>query len=177
MVNVREHTRGGAVVSAHSRLPHGSVVGGEFLAPNATPRARHFILMARALMYSDGMEDALRRVVAGSRHLSDGAVPFLAQIITKLAHTARIPLNDVEMHTVVVHLAGSIADLAEKLGRPSATANKRAQVEDIVEGVMAVLSGKVAGMVQQAQAMQGGGGDQGSGEAPQAPLLGSAANG
>ncbi len=181
MVNVKEHTRGGAKIAAHSRTPPGSIVGGEFVAPNATPQARHFILMARAAMYSKRLAPALHRVVAGSAHLSDGAVPFIAKLVVQLAHAARVPLNDVEIHTVVAHLAISIVQLALKMGRPSVKQDERAQTHDIIEGVMAVLSGKVSQMVQQSQAMQGG--QQGGPQAPPVPppqggpLLASAANG
>jgi hypothetical protein len=176
MVNVQEHTRGGAPIAAHTRNAPGAIVGGEFVAKEASPQARHFILMARALMYSDGMEDALRKAVAGGQYLSDGAVPFLSQLIVQLANKARIPLTDEDMHTVVVHLAGSLVDLADKLGRPSAK-DKRGQVEDIVEGVMAVLSGKVAAMARQAQGGSQGTDNDADGDGQLAPLLASAANG
>lgn len=151
MVNVRPHVKqSGAEVAAHSRMPPGAIRGGEFIAPNVTPLARKFILMARTLMYSDGLAPALHKAVAGGKYLSDGAVPFISQLVVMLAHRAKAPLSDVDMHAVIVHLAGSLVDLAQKMGRPSA-ANKRAQVKDIVEGVMAVLSGKVVAMAKQAQ--------------------------
>jgi hypothetical protein len=155
MVDVKAHMKqSGTKVPAHSRSAPGTIVGGEYVAPDASHEAQRFILAARALMYSDGMATGLKHALTGGQYLSDGAVPFLSMLIKALEQKIG-PLNDVDMHTVVVHLAGSIADLAEKMGDPDVK-NKRAAVQDIVQGVMAVISGQVDAMLKAKQgAMQG----------------------
>jgi len=177
MISVREHVKqSGTKVTAHKRMPAGAMVGGEFIAPGISQIAKHFILMARALMYSDGMEDALQKAIHGGKYLADGTVPFLSQMIVALAHKVKAPLSDEDMHAVVVHLAGSLVDLADKLGDPSAK-DKRVVVQDIVDGVMAVLSGKVQAMTEQAAQQDPSQGQQPPQQPGQAPLLASAANG
>ena len=118
-----------------------NLVGGEHIAPNASPEARQMILLARGMMYSDDMAGALQKAIHGGDYLADGAVPLIAQLIQGLAQQVG-ELSDVDLHAVVVHLAGSLVDMAEKMGDPDAR-DKRAAVEDITEGVMAVLSGEI----------------------------------
>ena len=130
--------------------------GGEYIAPNASPDAQKFILLARGLMYSDGMKDALDKAIHGGQYLSDGGVPFIAHLVGALQQKLG-KLSDVDLHTVVVHLAGSFVDLAGKLGDPDAK-DKASAVADITQGVMAILSGYLANKMaaaKQAAPMQG----------------------
>jgi hypothetical protein len=136
----------------------------EFIAPSTSAPAKRYIALARGLLYSDGLKEALQRAITGADYLADGAVPLVTGIIAKLQDKLG-PLNDVDLHAVVVHVVGSLVDLAEKMGDPD-VADKPAAVKDIVEGVMAMLSGKV-GLPQAPQA---------PGMAP-APLMGSVAGG
>ena len=129
------------------------LVGGEFIAPNASPNARKFILAARALMYSEGMQDALKRALVGDQYLADGAVPLIAMLVISLGRSIK-PLTDADVHTIVVHLAGSLVDLAHGMGDPDAD-DTQAAVKDITEGVMLTLAGKAQEM-QQAQGVPNG---------------------
>lgn len=130
----------------------GNLVGGEFIAPNASPEARKFILAARGMMYSAGDGEMLKQAIIGAQSLSFSAVPFIAMVIQTVEQKLG-ELSPNDLLVVAMHLAGTVVDIAAEQGDPEAQ-NKQDAVEDIADGVAGVLDGSI--QMGQGQAPMGG---------------------
>lgn len=114
-----------------------SEVGGELIADNASEAAKDFIVTARAMMYDDRAEEAVKKALTGTAALADGIVPFLAMTIQGI-ESKQGELSDLDRQVVAIHLAGSMIDLAKELGDPDA--DKPGLAEEIAGRVMDMLA-------------------------------------
>ena len=131
-----------------------SEVGGELIADNASEAAKDFIVTARAMMYDDRAEEAVKKALTGTAALADGIVPFLAMTIQGI-EGKQGELSDMDRQVVAIHLAGSMVDLAKELGDPDADKPGLAQ--------------EIAGRVMEMLAKNPQGGNGGQGGAPMQP--------
>lgn len=109
--------------------------GGEFIAPNASETAEEFILTARAAMYSEQADEAVKTALTGTEKLVDGVAPFLAMTIQGMESKLG-ELSQIDRQVVAIHLAGSMVDLAKEQGDPEAV---KGAAEEIAKRVLQML--------------------------------------
>lgn len=116
-------------------------VGGDFIAPDATTAAKKFILSARTMMYAAKDGELIKRAIEGADSLVDGTIPMIAMVMG-LVEEKIGPLSPEDERVVAAHLAGTIVEIAQKMGEPESQVEEgRMAVEAITEGVIEVIAG------------------------------------
>lgn len=116
-------------------------VGGDFMSPDASDKARLYILRGRTLLYANKGE-AMKHAILDGKDFADGAAHIVAMIIAGLMQKMG-PLNGDDLKMVVMHLAGTIVEAAKKMGAPSLANDQMAG-----QAVRAVIQ-KTAALLQQ----------------------------
>lgn len=122
-------------------------VGGDFMSPDASDKARLYILRGRTLLYANNGE-AMKHAILDGKNFADGAAHIVAMIIAGLMQKMG-PLNGDDLKMVVMHLAGTIVEAAKKMGAPAMANDQMAG-----QAVQAVIQKTAALLQQMAQSRQ-----------------------
>lgn len=137
----------------------------EHVDPNASPKVRPYIIAARTLLYSVKMMPVLKTMITGGKTLVKGCAPFVANMVMKL-ESRMGPLEQQDEAMLILHICGSIADIAKELHDPEVKNGTKKPVAQMMLAVHQMMGGQT-GQPQPPSPLQ-----QMQSQAPQAPPQG-----
>lgn len=140
----------------------------EHIDPNASPKARQYITAARNVLYSVKMMPVLKQMITGGKTLVKGCAPFVANMVMKLE--AKLgPLEQQDEAMLILHICGSIADMAKELKDPEVKNGTKQVVAQMMLEVHKIMGGQQPQQPSPLGQMQP---QQGAPPTPQAPQQG-----
>ena len=113
----------------------------EHVDPNASPKVRQYITAARTMLYSVKMMPVLKQMITGGKTLVKGCAPFVAQLVMKL-ESKMGPLESHDEAMLILHICGSIADMAHELKDPEVKNGTKKAVAQMMLAVHQMMGGQ-----------------------------------
>lgn len=113
----------------------------EHIDSNASPKARQYIKAARNVLYSVKMLPVIKQMITGGKTLVKGCAPFVANMVMKM-ESKMGPLEQQDEAMLILHICGSIVDMAKELHDPEVKNSTKQVVAQMMLAVHQMMGGQ-----------------------------------
>lgn len=107
----------------------------DFVSPQASPAARMMIAKGRQIIFDPKMKQAVHSAIAGTKDLATGIATYVTYLVSKLEEKMG-QLNDQDFQQVIAHLCGTMVEVAQQMGEPTAQQNSSGIVKQAIQAAM-----------------------------------------